>query len=324
MAIVRNAPIAPRRIRDPDSESDEDDSAATIVPPSQQRAKARDDMEFFESHAPRQQPRKQVEPKRHAEARRNDVVDLTAESPARARTREPLSDSSSQSSNLSAHGVPHGFQGLDKTASSQKVSTAMPDIASLDFVDRPFGSSIAKRPGQSSKPKNPFAGHIKPATPNAFGSTPGSSSQRNPFKASSSSDNSWPVWVTQNTAPPIGSWSTSQPSFQPKPKKKAVEDEPAEDEDVVEREEFNINVRETAEDYEQHHGDAEAHMRELLSGAVGSGEHDEAFEDGDDVVEGFAKGMRLMPHQVRGTKWMKQRETGRKYGGILADVSAGR
>jgi hypothetical protein len=200
---------------------------------------------------------------------------------------------------------------------------AMPDIASLDFFDRPIGSSIAKRPGGSSKPKNAFAGHIKPATPNAFGSTPGSSSHRNPFKATSSSNNSWPVWVTQNTAPPIGSWSTSQTSFQPKPKKKAVEDEPAEDEDVVEREEFNINVRETAEDYEQHHGDAEAHMRELLSGAVGSGEQDEAFEEGDDVIEGFAKGMRLMPHQVRGTKWMKQRETGRKYGGILADVSDG-
>jgi hypothetical protein len=31
--------------------------------------------------------------------------------------------------------------------------------------------------------------------------------------------------------------------------------------------------------------------------------------------------MRLMPHQVRGTRWMRERESGRKYGGILADVS---
>jgi hypothetical protein len=29
----------------------------------------------------------------------------------------------------------------------------------------------------------------------------------------------------------------------------------------------------------------------------------------------------LMPHQVRGTQWMKGREAGRKNGGILADVS---
>ena len=42
---------------------------------------------------------------------------------------------------------------------------------------------------------------------------------------------------------------------------------------------------------------------------------------GEDVVDGFAKGITLMPHQVRGTQWMKSRETGRKYGGILADVS---
>jgi SNF2 family DNA or RNA helicase len=28
-----------------------------------------------------------------------------------------------------------------------------------------------------------------------------------------------------------------------------------------------------------------------------------------------------MPHQVRGVRWMRDRETGRKHGGILADVS---
>lgn len=65
-------------------------------------------------------------------------------------------------------------------------------------------------------------------------------------------------------------------------------------------------------------------MRELLSGAIGDGEGemgDDGVQDGEDVIEGFAKGVRLMPHQVRGVKWMKSRESGRKYGGILADVS---
>jgi len=98
------------------------------------------------------------------------------------------------------------------------------------------------------------------------------------------------------------------------------------EDDGVEREVFDLNVGATAEDYEKHNGDADEHMRELLSGAIGDGEGemgDDRIEDGDDVIEGFAKGIRLMPHQVRGTKWMKGRESGRKYGGILADVSLG-
>jgi hypothetical protein len=75
----------------------------------------------------------------------------------------------------------------------------------------------------------------------------------------------------------------------------------------------------TAQDLERVEGDAEKHMRELLSGAIG--EVDEAVGEGDDVVEGFSANVRLMPHQVRGTRWMRTRESGRKYGGVLADVS---
>jgi hypothetical protein len=65
---------------------------------------------------------------------------------------------------------------------------------------------------------------------------------------------------------------------------------------------------------------AEADMRELLSGAIGDGEDNQA-EEGSNLVDGFADGMSLMPHQVRGVAWLGQRETGLKRGGILADVS---
>ena len=80
-------------------------------------------------------------------------------------------------------------------------------------------------------------------------------------------------------------------------------------------------VKYTQADFERYDGDADEHMRELLSGAVGDGEDEGGVREGEDLVEGFASGVRLMPHQVRGVKWMKGRESGRKYGGILADVS---
>ena len=85
-------------------------------------------------------------------------------------------------------------------------------------------------------------------------------------------------------------------------------------------ERFDLNAANiTAKDLERVEGDSEKHMRELLSGAIG--EVNEDIEEGDDVVEGFSDSVRLMPHQVVGVKWMKGREKGRKYGGILADVS---
>lgn len=99
--------------------------------------------------------------------------------------------------------------------------------------------------------------------------------------------------------------------MQPKPIKPIISDD---------REAFDLDtVKLSADDWTKHQGDAEAHMRELLSAAVG--EVDEDIQDGEDIVEGFADGVRLMPHQIRGVKWMRGRESGRKFGGILADVS---
>jgi hypothetical protein len=65
--------------------------------------------------------------------------------------------------------------------------------------------------------------------------------------------------------------------------------------------------------------DAEKHMRELLSGAIGDGEDDEGEEA--ITVHGLADGVTLMPHQQRGARWLKKREAASNYGGILADVS---
>ncbi|KAI0795563.1 SNF2 family N-terminal domain-containing protein [Abortiporus biennis] len=39
----------------------------------------------------------------------------------------------------------------------------------------------------------------------------------------------------------------------------------------------------------------------------------------DAIVEGFRDGITLLPHQILGRKWMEERETGKKTGGILAD-----
>lgn len=69
--------------------------------------------------------------------------------------------------------------------------------------------------------------------------------------------------------------------------------------------------------------DSEKHMRELLSGAIGEGEDDDEGGHADmEHVEGLGEGVTLMPHQIRGVRWLKKREAARNYGGILADVSA--
>jgi SNF2 family DNA or RNA helicase len=115
------------------------------------------------------------------------------------------------------------------------------------------------------------------------------------------------------------SYAAPEPIANPK----ASPPQPESDDGGEEREDFDVyNVQLTAEDYERHH-DAEEQMRELLAGAVGDGEDDHGGE-GDDIVEGFAKDIKLMPHQVRGVRWMRERESGRKRGGILADVSCRR
>lgn len=77
----------------------------------------------------------------------------------------------------------------------------------------------------------------------------------------------------------------------------------------------------TADDTMYFDRDSEKHMRELLSGAIGEGEDDDEAGLEAEHIEGLAEGVKLMPHQVRGVRWLKKREAAKNFGGILADVS---
>jgi hypothetical protein len=84
-------------------------------------------------------------------------------------------------------------------------------------------------------------------------------------------------------------------------------------------EQFTIDTR--AEFEERTTGDeAQKAMRDLLSGAIGAIDISDV-DMNDAAVDGFDDSIRLMPHQIQGRAWMKERETGKKAGGILADVS---
>ena len=290
-------------------------------------------MEFLDSHSV------PVRPKVQAGQRVREVVDLTDSPPVPA-VRHLATGSSSTPSNgnhRSHASVPsqnhHGTHGSHKSTQSQPLALSYSPNRppAMDEFDRPFGSSILT--AKKGKPSSGFGSIIKPATPNAFKSYSGaaSSSQPSQFQRASAaastagSTASWPSWLVEGRPAPFVAPSETPGRLPAHHGVKSSKTTGGED-DGVEREVFDLNVGATAEDYERHNGDADEHMRELLSGAIGDGEGemgDDRIEDGDDVIEGFAKGIRLMPHQVRGTKWMKGRESGRKYGGILADVSLG-
>lgn len=200
--------------------------------------------------------------------------------------------------------------------SSSSVSSQR-EVSLYDDFDSGFGSSISKpkktsaptpAPARSSAPRmaNDYGAYIRPAT--AFKSAPRKSAFDQPGYR-----DGWPEWVSAPAS------KVPSPQSAPEPEEKDKEPEEVE----MNGEDFDLNqAKFTAEDFERFHGDPEEQMRNLLAGAVGEGEGEgEEDEEGADTVEGFADGMRLMPHQVRGVKWMRERETGRKYGGILADVS---
>lgn len=63
--------------------------------------------------------------------------------------------------------------------------------------------------------------------------------------------------------------------------------------------------------------DAENELRDLLASNIGDGEEEEVDEE-EAEVEGMPD-VRLRPHQIRARAWMRERESGKKYGGILAD-----
>ena len=63
--------------------------------------------------------------------------------------------------------------------------------------------------------------------------------------------------------------------------------------------------------------DTEKALRDLMADV--RPEEKVEINDEDTVVPGFREGIKLMPHQVVARKWMKERETGKRNGGILAD-----
>ncbi|KAL1757353.1 SNF2 family N-terminal domain-containing protein [Schizophyllum commune] len=66
--------------------------------------------------------------------------------------------------------------------------------------------------------------------------------------------------------------------------------------------------------------EAEKALKELMGGSINDEEAAEITEE-DTIVPGFRDNIRLMPHQVLGRRWMKEREDTslKRYGGILAD-----
>ncbi|KAH7337757.1 SNF2 family N-terminal domain-containing protein [Rhizoctonia solani] len=83
----------------------------------------------------------------------------------------------------------------------------------------------------------------------------------------------------------------------------------------AEGEKFNIEIG--GEDFKTNPDDAQRALKELVEGAIGT--ELEGIDMQDATVKGFREGITLMPHQIQGRAWMRERETGKKCGGILAD-----
>jgi hypothetical protein len=82
----------------------------------------------------------------------------------------------------------------------------------------------------------------------------------------------------------------------------------------------SLHIPEFADDYRYMTNDeSDKALRELLTGAMN--DKDTEIDMDEAVVEGFDASFRLLPHQVLGRKWMREREDPEKkrFGGILAD-----
>lgn len=130
-----------------------------------------------------------------------------------------------------------------------------------------------------------------------------SQAQQYSYRENDPSRKPTPIAIPANPPPPT---SYRIPSSRPIPR------------DDGEGENFRIDVPEVHE-VQQSADDALKDMRELLTGALG-GLKLEDVDLSEAVVDGFSDGITLMPHQIQGRAWMRERESGKKRGGILADV----
>ncbi|WVQ77121.1 hypothetical protein IAR50_006804 [Cryptococcus sp. DSM 104548] len=232
---------------------------------------------------------------------RRPVVDLTADTPTWEARKEPArKQGSSHYHSGPSYTTAHiGGATLSEVSNKANVSASQP-ARGYDFDS--FGSSLPSK-SRATKVNDPYASYIKPATPNAFQRSQNQIKQtfsqpaRQPAFGSANGSNGyvngWPGWVQPGQVNPGPIPSARAPLAHKRPA-----------EDDVPRENFDIaGAAITADDMVRYNGDAEKHMAELLSGAIGDGEDemgDDGVQDGDDKIEGFAKGMKLMPHQDMG------------------------
>ena len=83
-------------------------------------------------------------------------------------------------------------------------------------------------------------------------------------------------------------------------------------------EELNLNHIPTGPELRRSSDETQKELKELFEGALGA---DLEVDMSKAEVDGFAKGIKLLPHQIQSRAWMEARETGKKCGGILGDVS---
>jgi len=99
----------------------------------------------------------------------------------------------------------------------------------------------------------------------------------------------------------------------PTPKSAVVEDDGEQDVDV----EADVNAQDEHEYSGKSATQVEDDVKDLFKGTAVN--HEVEIKEGDDVVEKFTDGFRLLRHQIQARVWMEERETGGSHGGILAD-----
>ena len=81
--------------------------------------------------------------------------------------------------------------------------------------------------------------------------------------------------------------------------------------------EANINIQDEHDYSGKSATQIEDDVKGLFKGTAVN--HEVEIKEGDDIVEKFVDGFRLLRHQIQARVWMKERESGSSRGGILAD-----